>query len=266
MLRHKVLVIIGVTLLLVGCNREVDEPTPNSVFPTATLSIKELHDYASPTEVSHIAEDLIIVGRVTSSDSASNFYRSMVVEDDSGAVEVMVGGYNLHTHFPEGLKVALRLSGCAISYKYGVLQVGKQAAAHDPYDIEYLATKQLVDRVIVRSTDVRPRRAQHLRIKELDGARCGRLVCIDSLSLVGSTSIDTLAGQTLKDAKWRGYATFVDPDNDTLVIYTREYASYATRNIPNTTLSLQGIVQYAKYPDTYHYQLKMRDERDCSPY
>lgn len=266
MLRHKVLVLIGVTLSLVGCDSYVDSPTADTSFPTATLSIKELHDYTSPTEASVIAEDLVVVGRVTSSDSASNFYRSMTIEDDSGAVEVMVGGYNLHTHYPEGLKVALRLSDCAISYKYGVLQVGKRAAAYDSYDIDYLASEQLINRVIVRSTDVEPHRAKQRRIKELDKTMCGQLVRIDSLSLIGSTSIDTLAGQTLNEAKWQGYALFVDPYNDTLVVYTREYASYATHNVPNTSLSLQGIVQYAKYPNSYHYQLKMRDERDCSPY
>lgn len=260
----KLLTVIFITLHITGCGRYVGTPSPETL-PQANTTIERLHSYLSKSDVAIIEEDVVVVGRVTSSDAAENFFRTMTIEDESGGIELLVGEYDLHTAYPEGLNVALRLRDCALGYRYGVLQAGSSAEAYTNYDIDYLATRQAIDRVIVRSLDVEPRNPLHKYISELDDSMCGRLLRIDSLQLIGSTSVDTLAGETIDRATWQGYSMFVDSNHDTLVVYTREYARYATHLIPNTTLSLQGIVQYAKHPvnNRYYYQLKMRDEKDC---
>lgn len=261
------LLITLVALCVSGCSNRADEPTLSPTLPVATLTIAQLHDYASTVGAVTIDHDAIIHGRVTSSDEASNFYRSLTVEDDTGGVEVLIARYNLHTHYPEGLKVALRLSGCAMGYEYGVLQLGQRGVTPEEYDVEYIESPELIDRVVVRSDDIAPRIAQRRHITELNEATCGMFVRIDSLQLVGSTSIDTLLNQGLDMATWRGHSMFVDNNNDTLVVYTRDGATYASRPIPTSELSLQGIVYYAKHPNNRnYYQLKMRHESDCVAY
>lgn len=259
------LITLCITLLTAGCDNYVYSPAPDNPLPDANMSIGQLHSYLTKSHVATINDDVVVVGRVTSSDEASNFFRSITIEDESGGMELLIGGYELHATYPEGLRVALRLRGCTVGYRYGTIQAGSKAEEYSNSDIEYIATRQEIDQVVLRSHDVRPLAAPRRHIAELNDSMCGRLVRIDSLQLIGSTTIDTLAGEPLEWATWSEYSMFVDNNNDTLVVYTREYARYATHHIPTTTLSLQGIVQYAKHPanNRHYYQLKMRDEKDC---
>ena len=58
-----------------------------------------------------ISSDIVCVGRVTSSDSEGNFYRSMFVEDSTAAVEILLGTYNI-ARFSE-------LTGIPVNTLYG---------------------------------------------------------------------------------------------------------------------------------------------------
>ena len=106
-----------------------------------------------------------------------------------------------------------------------------------------------------------------LRIAELEKLMCGRLVEIDSLCLCASTSIDTLKGERLEDARWSGYSLFRDSRGDSIAVRTRSYARFAEQSIPRDTISLRGIVEWGSYYGTNEcYHIVMRYEDDCSTY
>lgn len=237
--------IIALGVLIVGCNNEIT--TDDNSTHKRTTPISQLRNQAEAMGAKIITSDIVISGRVTSSDRDGNFFRSLIVEDESGAIEILIKAYDLATTYPEGLLVDLHLKGCAIAYDMGILQVGAKAEEYDYYALDYLETKQVIDRVIHRSTDVKrvePRRCTIAEIKEED---CGRLVRVDNLTLRHSTSIDTLAGMTLNDATWQGYALFFDERGDSIAVYTAAEARFATEHIATTPLSLTGIVQQSKY-------------------
>lgn len=256
-----------IAMLMVGCYNNTDTPMLNAELPAANTTIAQLHSITSQLETSVIEHDVVVAGRVTTSDHSGNFYQTIMVEDSTAALELLVGGYSLSSQYPEGLLVGLRLKGCATEYRHGVLRVGSKANSYDSYDVDYLASRERIDEVIVRSLDVEPVTPQRRTITELDASACGRLTTIESLHLIHSTSIDTLRGETLDLARWSGYAMFVDSQSDTLVVYTSEYADYAEHHIPQSELSLTGIVQYGKHPNNReYYQLKMRYEEDARTY
>lgn len=256
-----------IAMLMVGCYNNTDTPMLNAELPIANTTIAQLHGNTSQLETSVIESDIIVSGRVTTSDKSGNFYQTIMVEDSTAALELLVGGYSLESKYPEGLLVALRLEGCATEYSHGVLRVGSKANSYDSYGVDYLASPERIDEVIVRSLDVEPITPQRRTIAELDASECGRLTTIESLRLIGSTSIDTLSGETLDIARWSGYSMFIDTQSDTLVVYTSEYADYAEHHIPCGELSLTGIVQHGKHPNNRkYYQLKMRYEEDARIY
>lgn len=255
---------IAVMLVVSSCYNTSTPPIIEPELPKANTTIASLRAMVIEGERRVIEQELVVVGRVTSSDADNNFYRSMTVEDNSGGMEILMGIDKLHTTYPEGLRIALRLKGCALGYGYGTLQLGHMAESYDNYDIDYLGSKVDIDNVVVRSNDVEPIIPQRHTIAELHKGMCGRLVTIDNLRLVASTSIDTLNSETLANAKWQGYALFCDEESDTIVVYTRSYASFANKSIPLDKTSLSGIVQYGKYAGgRSYYQLKMRHEEDC---
>ena len=253
--------------MLVGCYNASDEPRIETNLPLKTTTIANLKKQIVGTHASLIEEDVVVVGRVISSDRDMNFYRSIVVDDGTAALEVMMGITPIFGDYPEGLMVALRLEGCYAAYQRGVLAVGARAEEYEGYDVGYLTSRQAVDRVVVRSTDVAVQSPHRRSIAELRFENCGDLVRIDGVRLVASTSVDTLAGETLHDACWRGYALFKSAEGDSIAVYTRDYARFAESAIPLEEVALTGVLEWAKYNGGREcYQLKMRYEEDCVIY
>jgi hypothetical protein len=250
--------------VLVGCYNATDESHITPQLPYPTTDIKSLKERIIGEHPMCIDADVVVVGRVISSDSDENFYRTIVVDDGTGAVEVMMGISPLSADYPEGLEVALRLDGCYMAYQRGVAVVGAEAAEYESYDVGYLASREAVDRVVVRGGSVEVQSPRSVAIAELGDDDCGRLVKVDGVHLVASTSIDTLAGDLLEDARWRGYALFKNERGDSVAVYTRDYARFAEDAIPMGEVSLSGIVEWAKYNGGKEcYQLKLRYAEDC---
>lgn len=254
-------------LLLIGCQKVTDKFVFEGDIPMPTSSIALFQNYYVGVGGVTIEDDVVVVGRVTSADSEQNFFGSMVVEDDSGALEVVMGTYNVEADYPLGLEVALYLKGCYADYSRGVLQVGTKAAEYEYYGVEGLASPERIDSVVRRGADVVPVVPLPTTIASLGREMCGRLVEVRGLRLVDSSTIDTLAGDDLGRAVWRGYAMFKDAVGDSIAVYTREYARYAERRIPMDSVNIAGILQRDKYRGGEEcYYLKMRYEADCTIY
>lgn len=258
---------IPIILILIGCQRVTDKFVIDGELPFPNCHISTLRNNIVRVGGVTIRDNVIVVGRVTSSDSEDNFYGSLVVEDESGAVEVMIGSSNLTARYPEGLLVALCLKGCYADYSRGVLQVGSEAPEYEYYRVGNLISPERVDDVVVRSLDVEPIQPMQTSIAELQSSMCGRLVELRGLSLMDSSSIDTLVGEELSRAIWRGYSMFRDVRGDTIAIYTSDYARYAEHRIPTDSVNIVGILQRDKYRGgSEYYYLKMRYETDCTLY
>ena len=259
--------IILMIVMLIGCQKVTDKFVNEGDIPTPTATIAMLRDHIVGLGGITIEEDVVVVGRVTSADSEDNFYGSLVVEDESGAIEVVIGTPNLEADYPLGLRVALQLQGCYADYSRGVLLVGSQTSEYEYYPVGNLASPERVDGVVLRSGDVEPLVPQPITIADLRSTMCGRLVQVQGLKLSDSSSIDTLAGEELGRAVWRGYSMFRDERGDSIAVYTRDYARYAEHRIPMDSLTIVGIVQRDSYREgEVCYYLKMRYEADCTIY
>lgn len=154
-----------------------------------------------------------------------------------------------------------------MAYQRGVAVVGAVAAEYESYDVGYLASREAVDRVVVRGSSVEVQSPRRLAIRELELGDCGRLVRVDGVHLVSTTSVDAQEGDVMEDARWRGYALFKNDAGDSIAVYTRDYARFAEDAIPLVDVSLSGVVEWARYSGGREcYQLKMRYAKDCTIY
>ena len=82
--------------LLGGCEREYDDPArfrPVEMTPTMTIAqLKSLYTSSSL----EIADDIVIAGRVISTDRNGNFYRSFYMEDETSCMEIKIGKTGLY--------------------------------------------------------------------------------------------------------------------------------------------------------------------------
>lgn len=240
---------------IISC-KHFDEPgIDNSIPPAPTMTLADLREQIGDRRVT-ISEPIIVGGYVTTDDMASNFYRTLCIEDATAGVEIMAGIYDLHNIYPEGSYLSISLEGCAAGLHYGVLQIGTEATAHSNYPTDYFSSRILLDRHI-RCYDLQQGVApKPISFEELKLSLCGQLVNMQSLRF-------TWLRPSNESGEWSGYNIFADKQGHTIAVYTSNYASYASEPVPDGEVSITGILQYGKVDGEEMYIIKMRDEKDC---
>ena len=242
------------SLLSAGCYDDAGTPATTIETPPETTTLAELRRlYAGRTV--RIESDIFVRGRVVTSDRAGNFYRTLVLEEEGAAAELMAGIDGLHNVYPEGCELTVGLRELALGESYGVLQIGRLPEAGSGYATDYLGSRAALDAHVFRGDTYSPLRPAVCTIGELTPDMAGRLVRIDGLRY---------APETVEEATWAGYKRFTDADGNTIRTYTRAYADFADRAIPECEVLLVGILQYTSgADDAPRYLLKLRDETDC---
>lgn len=219
-----------------------------------TATIGELRDAFAGTTFT-ITSNIVVSGRVTTSDRSGNFYRTFCVEHDGAGIEVMAGIDHLHNDYPEGCTVTLHLRGFALGTSRGMLQTGRMPAVGSGFATDYIGSAAGLDAVVTRNTtSVEPLRPALHRISTLTTDICGTLISIDKLYY---------APEELSPATWAGYKRFRDEAGAELFTYVRAYADFAEAEVPDGPCTLTGILQHDQTNDG-RYILKLRDENDCT--
>lgn len=259
-LLSKIFALIAIALTAVTC-KDFDIPQEQSDADlAANITIADLNQLVGDKTLT-INEPLRICGIVTSSDQESNFYKTFTIEDTTAAVEVMAGIYGLHNIYPQGYFVTINLEGCGVGRHYGVLQVGLPAKAYDGYPTAYFSSRVLLDKHIFCHSESGIIAPLNVQPSQLDCSMCGKLVRIDGLKL--TTYLHPDAWEANLEGTWHGYNFFSTENDETIVVHTSDYATYARKAIPQGTLSLTGILQHGTVDGKEYYMIKMRYESDC---
>lgn len=241
-------------LFLGGCHdASFDEPQPDSDSEVANTTIAELHRHFVKDPFL-ITGNLIVKGVVTTSDRAANFYRTLCIEADGVALEFMAGIDHLHNDYPLGTRVTLRLRDLTLGKSRGVLQVGYAAEAGSNYPTSYLGSPVAVAMHLSRDGEILAMPTPTIcTIEELTPDRCGALVRIEALRYTP---------EELADGSWSGYSRFCDLAGRSVYTYARNYADFASEEVPAGVCSLTGILQYDGSGEG-RFILKLRDSDDC---
>lgn len=249
--------IIVTALAAAGCYDSFDDRSGQSVPEPATATVAELRRLCSGTGTD-ITTNVVIAGRVTTSDEAGNFSRTFFVEDSTGGAEIMAGTYDIHNKYPVGATVSVNLADCTVAVENGVLQIGLKPRSHSQRPAEYFMTDVLLDRHIIRGdvlSEVVP-----TVIAAGDTDHCGRLVRIDGLRYTPTEPTEPTDGGT-----FAGYRRFVAPDGEEIYSCVREYADFADDVIPDGEVSLCGILLYGRVTGVGdRFILKPRSRNDCT--
>lgn len=226
--------------------------------PPPNADIADLHACYYGETVT-IGEPIVIRGRVTSDDTAGNFYRTLLIQDRTAGVEIMAGLSDLHTSYPPGYAVTVIARGLAIGERYGVLRLGLPPLAGDLLP-DYIGAPVLLDRHLIRGDGPQPVEPLVLALADLTQSRCGLLVEIRGLTFQPDPEADG-APQS-----WNGYRLFTDEEGNEIRTYTSDYARHAREAVPTGRIALRGILQYGPAESSGScFQIKMRDADDCLP-
>lgn len=211
-----------------------------------------------------VNENLTICGRVIANDVTGNWYRSFIVDDGTGAIEVRAGYRELHSHYPIGRQVKINVHGLAVGSYEGVLQLGRKINDYSTWRVEEFGTPTILDKYVYRDRLVDPVEPAERLLTELSESDLGRLVRVSDLRLVGTGEPVTWAvaakGGALPET---GVRDFFDNYGNRISVTTSGYASFANAYVPEERINLTGILVRSKgNGGAESLMLKLRDLND----
>ncbi len=112
-----------------SCNDDFD--TPPMVVPTASREAnttvadfktkywRDVNNY-----IDTVKEDIVIKGRVISSDASGNIYKSLYIADETGGLTISINGNSLYNTYRIGQEVVIPLKDRFVGKYNGQLQLG----------------------------------------------------------------------------------------------------------------------------------------------
>ena len=80
--------------------------------------------YLNETDNPWGGEEIVIAGRVISSDYAGNCFKYIILQDETGALSFSINSYNLYLEYRRGQEVVVKLTGLFAGKYSGLMQVG----------------------------------------------------------------------------------------------------------------------------------------------
>ncbi|MDL2308360.1 DUF5689 domain-containing protein [Bacteroidales bacterium OttesenSCG-928-C03] len=254
------LIIIAIaTLLLSSCNQKWDEPTfvaPKYNGKKATHSIaqiKEMHTIGSnQLDSLKSNKDIIVDAWVVSSDRGGNIYKTLYVQDETGALAIPINKTGLFNDFPVGQKVFIKCNGLVLGDYHNLFQMGWVyqggiGQIHSEFVDNYISKDGLPDlskapfeiTTIYSAADLSPdNQSKLVQIPdcEFDAASIG-------LPLAGN---DVITEHT------------VSFNGTSIVVRTSNYAKFRSMTCPESKVTLVGILSL--YNSTYQLLLRTRED------
>lgn len=240
------------TILCTGCgyDRYGPEPQPDATLLRANTTLASVERFYR-NGGTDLLEETVVSGRVTTSDSAGNIYKMVVIQQADTPLAILTGTYDTYTAYRPGQQVTVRLDGLRVGLWDGMLAVGAPEPGYFK-GIGYISSDAVLRRIMVRTDP--PTFPQidtlELTIPEVTAALAGRLVRVTGGSFMQGGS------QT-----WAGEKTYFVRRGVSLTVYTSDYAAFADSLLPKGPVDLTGIVTLYKN----NVQLKISSTDDVRP-
>ena len=91
---------------------------------TGNTSIAALKELLKTESVVEISEDVLIQGIVVANDRSGNFFRELILQDETGGIHVLVNLTSLYNFYPVGRELVIDCKGAFLGVDAGVTQLG----------------------------------------------------------------------------------------------------------------------------------------------
>lgn len=227
-------------LCCIACNSST-APDRHDDYPSevSVAYLKSLCKGASTV----IRQDLTVTGRVVATDKLSEFYKTVVVADGSGGIELSVDSERTDVIMPLYSCVTIHCQMLALGDYAGKIVLGAQPTAQ--YTVDRIAEADIPHYVEVLSEADAPPDAHPTTIDRISTADISRYAVIDRVRFAdgeaGMTWCDIDPETSLPTDTFRHV---IDDDGNRLAVFTRASCVYALSRIPSGTCRLYGIIDY----------------------
>lgn len=266
---------LAATMGFSACGDDFDAPEINvpvaSLKPNTTIAqIKEQYwnsadNYIDTIRVASSGEHVVISGRVISSDASGNIYKSLVIQDRTGALAMSINANSLYVDYRIGQEVVIDLTDMYIG-KYSTLQqlgfpdystgYGWQATfmpleffkKHS--QLNGLPRPEAIDTLEISLGDL-GNGTENLQRYQSQLVRFNNVFFEEGGEASFCTAHKENTNRTLKD-----------DNGNTIIVRTSGYANYWSTKLPEGHGDVVGILSTYKSGSNTVWQLLMRSTND----
>ncbi|GAB4490940.1 MAG: hypothetical protein OHK0019_10430 [Saprospiraceae bacterium] len=245
--------------IFVACVKtDFDEPPvggDGKDIPTNTTirDLKKLHVGSGTYD--KITEDLVIGGVVVMDDRSGNFYKTLVIQDSTGGIEVKFNDGYLYNRYPVGRKIYIRCKDLILTDYNGLPQLTGSTIQENGVPTDVGITEVQEREKIVKGFLGNAPAPKVIGLNQLSNDLVSTLVQIDAVQFVTCD-----AGKTYADAitKTSINRTLEDCNGRELLLRSSGFANFASDKTPLGKGTIVGVL--SKYGSDY--QLYIRDLTD----
>lgn len=236
--QNKLLIICAFVSLLFGCG----EPNPTPEFddqPYGIVSISHLKTMAG-NEPHTITEDISIEGYVVANDLYGEYYKSIVICDESGGIEISVDTRQTARIFPGAAKVTVHCTSLTIGNYDGRVVLG---AKSNEYGIGRIEEKDFARFFLIDKLSPKAIEPTQLTIDAISAKDIGNYIEIADVSFYEADGQKWCDTDPVTDEAKTTTRQLIDSHGNTLLVRTIAQCSYATEQLPSGRGRIRGIVE-----------------------
>ena len=239
------------------CNKTFDQP-PGYEDPQITVNatIADLKKLHSPGNIEFLTEEKIIAGIVIADDKSGNFYKSIVIQDESGGLSVKIDDFSLYTSYPIGRKVYVKTKGMYLGDYNGMIEIGGAIDNSGSRPVVAGVAAKLADQYIVKGSLNNQIVPKPVAVKDLNETFQNTLIVLERFEFSASDTSKTFADTTLTLSAVN--YTINNCNGDKIILRNSSYSKFAGHNLPDGNGNIVAV--YTVFGATK--QLYIRDTSD----
>ncbi|CAN5440460.1 hypothetical protein BH10BAC2_BH10BAC2_36110 [soil metagenome] len=254
------LIVVAVSIN-VSCNKKFDEP-PVYQAPDITpdLTIADLKAMHVSGKFEQITIDKTIGGVIIADDRSGQFYKTIVIQDETGGISVNLDGYDLYTKYPVGRKVYIKVNGLYLGDYNKLVEIGggidNSGSSPRLDDIPSV----LIDQYVIKGSLDNFVTPTIVKVAELNDTYQNMLIQLNDFEFSLADTSKTFADPALGSSAVN--YTIKSCTGESILLRNSSYADFAGYKLPGGNGNITAI--YTVFGTTK--QLNIRDSSDVKFY
>jgi hypothetical protein len=262
-MKRNILTGIGCCLVLLffSCEKHYNAPefaVPKYTGPAANKTIADIKamrvNASGVDSICRYDEQFIVKAVVVSSDEGGNYYKSMVVQDETGGIEIEIDRTGLYNDYPAGQIVYIDCRGLVVGNYHDLPQIGWEYQG-GVGRINQLFLNKYIHKEGLPNADNLPEPVVIKGATELDISNVCKLVKIENCAFDPADVGLPFAGNDLITNR-----TLL-VNSASIKVRTSNYAKFRSMSVPAGTGTIYGILTvYASSVNTWQLMLRTKDD------
>lgn len=252
-------ILLALVVGLVGCvDNEFDQPDgAQGIDDSLIIPVSEAIAYLDQGD--HTFTDSVFVkGVVTANDESGNFYKTLIFQDASGAMNIALDQNELNAAYPEGNTVYVLLQGLTIARNAGTPQLGLNVVDGR---VQRVPDALVSQHVIAGGKSTDPVEPLEMTISEFEANNdkyLNKLVRLVNVEISDNEAGLTYATPEDETGQRADNRTVVDCDDNKIILRNSDFSNFAGEIMPQGNGTLVAIA--SKFNNDL--QLFIRDTDD----